>query len=229
MRYLGVFLWVLWTIPVWADEAPGRITVAGQGVISAAPDMATISVGVTQEAKLAVAALNATSEVTRRILASLQQAGVAAADMQTSNLNLGPQFSSYKSSGSDVPKIVGFVASNMISVRVRNLEDLGRVLDAVARDGANEFRGLQFGLQDPAPLENEARIAAVRDAMARAALYAQAAGVRLGRIISISEAGQVQPAMRMETMAFARDTGVPVVAGELDVRAEVTLVFAIDG
>ena len=92
------------------------------------------------------------------------------------------------------PRIVGYTVSNSVTVTVRDLAQLGPVLDAVVSSGVNQMNGLSFSIAEPEPLRNEARKMAVAEARTRAELYAQAAGVSLGRILSISEAGGVQPA-----------------------------------
>ncbi len=112
-------------------------------------------------------------------------------------------------------------------VRVRDLAALGGILDTVIADGANDFNGLRFGLQDPAPLMDEARRRAVDDAMARAALLAGAAGVTLGPVLSIDDQGGSRP-MPMAEMAMRMSAGAaPVAAGELTLTANVAMVFAI--
>lgn len=110
---------------------------------------------------------------------------------------------------------------------MRDLSALGSVLDAVIADGANSFQGLNFGLQDPEPTLDEARRRAVADGLRKAALYAAAAGVRLGPLTSLSEAGSNQPRPEMMQAARMSSDAVPVAPGEVTVSASVTMVFAI--
>ncbi|WP_299630984.1 SIMPL domain-containing protein [uncultured Roseobacter sp.] len=202
------------------------ITTTGQGAVEAAPDMATIRLGVTQEAKEAAAAMAATSEGVAAVLSRLSEAGIAPRDMQTNNISLQPVWSG-RGSNSDTPaKITGFVASNTLTVRVRDLAALGGILDLVVSDGANTFNGLSFGLQEPKPVADAARAEAVRDAIDRAQQLADAAGVVLGPIQSINEHGGM-PRPKMMEMAAARQMDAPVAAGELTVTASVNIVFAI--
>ncbi len=210
---------------VWADDPQAQITVTGQGRVAAVPDMATINLGVTNHAKAAGAAMAATSEATAKILQRLSDLGVEARDMQTSSLTLNPVWSDRNSSGSGNPDISGYVASNLVLVRVRDLSDLGRIMGAVIDDGANNFNGLQFTVQDPDPLLDEARQLAVADAMAKAELLTTAAGVGLGKVLSMAEQGGGRPVM-ME-MDSARSAGVPIAAGEVSISASVTMTFAI--
>ena len=217
-------IWFCATGVGWTEEMRA-ITVVGQGSVAAVPDMATISMGVTHEASVAAEAMAQVSAGVTAVLNRLSEAGVEARDMQTSSLSLQPVWSNHGNDGSQPPRITGFVASNQVTVRVRDLSGLGAVLDTVVQDGANTFNGLQFAMQEPAPLEAEARAAAVRDGMARAAQLAEAAGVTLGPVRSISENGPVQ-GMMME-MAAARSMDKAVAAGELSLEAQVSMVFSI--
>lgn len=227
-RFLAAVLFCsLLSGTAWAEPPERRITVAGEGRVEAAPDMATITLGVTHEAKEARAAMRATSEAVARVLERLAAMGIAPRDLQTRQLSLNPVWSDSSVSGNNRRRITGFVASNMVMVRVRDLAALGGILDTVIEDGANDFNGLRFGLQDPAPLMDEARRRAVADAMDRAKLLAGAAGVALGPVLSIDEhgGGTVAP---MAEMAMRMSAGAaPVAAGELTLTATVSMVFAI--
>ena len=217
----ATLLMVAFASPVLAqDAAPRQITVTGTGEVAAAPDMATIRLGVTHQAEVAQAAMDATSGAVSRVLERLDALGLEPRDVQTANLILNPLWSGQYSSGEAAPEITGFVASNTIAVRV--------VLQAVLEDGANTFDGLQFSMQEPKPLENEARRKAVEDAMEKAALLAEAAGVTLGPVQSISDHGGGGPVM-MEMASARMGSGVPVAAGEVTVSASVSMVFGIAG
>ncbi|MDQ1849089.1 SIMPL domain-containing protein [Gemmobacter fulvus] len=211
---------------VAADPAP-QITVTGEGQVNGAPDLATISLGVTTEGATAAEAMAANSAELARVMGNLTMAGIAAKDVQTTGLSINPNWQN-DSSGATVPRIAGYIASNMLTVRVRALEGLGSVLDAAVKDGANTLNGVEFGLADPAPAMDEARKRAVADARGRATLLAEAAGVTLGKIVSISESGGYQPPMPMMRMAAdAAGGAVPVAAGEVSVSANVTIVWAL--
>jgi uncharacterized protein len=203
-------------------QAQRTITVTGEGIVETAPDQATIALGVTTNAETAVAALAANSEAMTKMMEQLRAAGVAAADLQTSNLSLNPNWTSYGSSSSS--EISGYVASNMLNVRVRDLAELGAILDAAVTDGANTMNGITFGLSEPNPVMNEARTRAVADATSRATVLATAAGASLGPIVSITEGGTFPgPA----PMFRAESTAVPVATGELAMTASVTVTFEI--
>lgn len=211
--------------PVWA-ETIGQITVTGEGSVFAVPDMALISMGASAEADTAKRAMDQTSAITSAILNQLTDTGVAERDIQTSDLNLMPLWSN-RTSSENRPKIEGYQASSRVTVRVRDLDALGGILDAVLSDGANQLGGLQFLVSDPEPLLNEARVKAVADARARAELFAAAAGVQLGPLLSLNEGGAQMPRPEMMGMARMADAEVPVARGEAELRASVTLVYQI--
>lgn len=212
---------------VLAQEDARRITVTGEGRVETAPDMATVTLGVTTEADGAREAIDSNSRAMAAVLERLTAAGIADRDLQTSNFSVTPRFDYSRTDGRG--EITGFVAQNSVVVRVRDLDGLGGILDAVARDGANNFQGLQFGLQDPGPVEDDAREAAVSEARRKAELYAAAAGVRLGALMTLSEEGGARPQpMMMQAEMRAASDSVPVAAGEVSVTARVTLVYAIE-
>lgn len=212
-------------VPGWADDARRQITVTGQGAVQMAPDMAVISLGVTHQDKDAARAMARASEGAAAVLKRLEAQGVEGRDMQTSSVNLSPV---YSSRSSNVPQVVeGFRAGLMMTVRVRDLDALGGILGAVVQDGANRFSGLHFALSDPQTAEDAARAKAVKDALRKAALYAQAADVELGQVVSINEnGGGGYPQMRMAEAARMSD--VPIAEGELNISQSVTLVIALD-
>jgi uncharacterized protein YggE len=211
-------------LPSFADEA-ARITVTGEGSVNARPDMATVSLGVTTEAKTAADAMAANSVQLGLVLERLRGAGIEDRDLQTSGLSLNPNWQQVD--GQLTPTIVGYIASNMLTVRVRALDNLGSVLESAVTDGANTFNGLSFGLADPAAALNEARKLAVSDAMARAKLLSEAAGVTLGAVVAISEGGGMGGPMPMFRMDAAAASPVPVAAGEVATTASVTVVFEL--
>lgn len=210
-----------------AQDRP-TITVSGEGKVAHAPDMAMIDIGVTAEDPLANVALTTMSEQLAKVQARLTTVpGIAAEDLQTSNLSLSPRYKDGKYG--DQNAILGFVASSTLHVRVKQLDQLGGLLDQVVQDGANTLGGLRFDILDPAPLVEEARRAAVADARARAELYAEAAGVTLGPVIEIRESGgygRPQPEMMMYARAAA-DSGVPIAQGEVSLSASVSMVYQI--
>jgi uncharacterized protein len=213
-------------LAAWPALAAGTITVSGRGEVSAAPDKASVMLGVTTEAEEAAVAMRENSEAMAAVMARLTELGIAARDMQTSSLSLSPRWEAPRPTES-APRVTGFVASNMLTVEVRDLGALGGVLDAALGDGANTLGGLQFGIADDAELRHEARRAAVADAAARAGVLAGAAGVTLGPIEEIVEGGGFGGPMPRARMEMAMADSVPVAPGELTIEVTVTMTWAI--
>lgn len=208
-----------------ADVPPPVISVTGEGTVQAVPDMATLSLGVTTQGATAAEALAENTAALQKVVDRLKAAGVAPRDLQTTNLSINPTWSSYDSSSSQT--ITGYTASNVLMVRIRALDGLGAVLDAAVGDGANTLNGLTFGLSEPRPAQDAARKAATTDARARAELLAEAAGVKLGRILSISEGASFADPAPMYKAADAVAAPVPVEAGEIGMNAAVTITFEL--
>lgn len=229
MRYFLIGLILLIAAPATAADLTRQITVVGQGSVDAAPDMATISMGVISEAKTGATAMAKNSGVLAGVLKQLGDAGIDARDVQTSNLSLSPRWDNSRSSNTGQHEITGFVASNTVTVWVRDLDNLGVILDAVVQNGANSFNGLSFGLQEPQPAQDAARKVAVADALRKAQLYATATGVTLGDVLTISEVAQrgVSPVMMPMAADMMQSRAVPVSQGEVSVAASVAVVYAI--
>ena len=208
-----------------AQTSP-TISVSGEGRVAASPDMATISLGVTTFGDSAAAAMAKNSEELTKVMANLTAAGIEAKDIQTTGLMLNPNWS-YDSSGG-AGTINGYTAMNMVNVRVRALDGLGAVLDAAVKDGANTLNGLTFGIADPQPVTDEARKLAVADAVRKAGLLAEAAGVKLGAVTAISEqTGYTDPAPMFRAEASAAPGGVPVAGGEVAMTITVNMTWAL--
>ncbi len=202
------------------------ITVTGEGSVAVSPDLAFVNLGVSQDADTADQALTGMSVAMAAVLARLDAAGIAPADIQTGQLSLDPRYDYNSYDG--VPKMLGFTATTMVDVRVRDLAKLGGVLDAVVEDGANRLGGVRFDVVDKTDVMETARRAAVADAMARAAVFADAAGVTLGDLVSLTETAGYTAPMPMTALRMEADAGsVPVATGEVSLQAMVTMVYAI--
>ncbi len=212
-----------------AAEA-GRVVVSAEGRASAVPDMATITLGVVAEAESAQEAVAQMSRAAQAVLDRLSEEGIAPRDLQTSRLSLSPRWRREDGQRETPPAIAGYTAETTVTARIRELDSLGAVLDAAVGGGSNQFRGLSFGLSDPQPVLDAARRAAVAEATRRADLYAEAAGLTLGEVLRLEEADAPgpRPMMRAE-MAMADSSPVPVAEGELDVSAQIRMVWAIEG
>lgn len=229
MRRIGaIVVAVLLAGAAWAEGEVARITVTGEGRVAAVPDMATVSLGVSAQAETAKAAMDRTSDGVAALLVQLAAAGVEDRDIHTSGLSLGPVWQ-HSRTGDEPPRITGFSAANTVTVRVRALDELGRLLDGALAGGVNTLHGVSFGLQDPMPRLDEARAEAVADAWRKAELLAGAAGVSLGPILSIAEDQGVSGPMPMFRMEAAMADAVPVAAGETEVTARVTIVWQLGG
>lgn len=224
-RWLAIYLLVIGGAAV-AQENARTLSVTGTGAVAVKPDQATIAVGVETDARRAAEALEVNSALMGQVLAALADAGVADQDVQTTALTLHPQYDN-RSSGQGIG-IARYVARNMLTIRVRRIDDLGPVLDAVNDAGANAIHSIQFGVSDPEPHRDAARQAAVRDATRKAALLAEAAGVALGPLMVLTEGGATRPQPMAMARAESMAMDVPIAEGEVSLSATVHLVFAIE-
>jgi len=219
------FVIVCALLPALSAQAEGRIVVNGEGRVEIAPDMATISLGVTTEAKTAKDALDLNNKATASLLERVNSAGVASQDVQTNSLSLSPNWARNNSDGTS--SIVGYIANNQVTLRVRNLQLLGELLDDVVSTGANTFNGLTFGLQDSDPIADLARRKAVADAKRKAKLFAEEAGVTLGSVAEISETTASSPTPMFRQSGALMEAAVPIAEGEVSVTASVVVIFVI--
>ncbi|MBT8418675.1 MAG: SIMPL domain-containing protein [Silicimonas sp.] len=225
LRCVLVGMALLAPVAAVADETARRVSVDGVGRVSVVPDMAVVSLGVQREARDAGSAMRAASEAMEGVLARIAEAGIAPDDVQTTRIGLDPRWQ--HSQDGSMPRVVGYVASNDLSVRVRDLSGLGVLLDTVVSDGANTMQGLSFSVAEDAALQDEARVAAVEDAARKAGMLAEAAGATLGEVISISEGGQGGGPVPMFEAAEAMRSAVPVAAGQVDIVVTVRATFAL--
>ncbi len=217
-----------------ADELRPRILVTGQGSADLAPDMAVLDLSVMREAETARAALDANSAAMNDVLAAMRAEGIESRDLQTSGFSIQPKYiyPAPNSTGNrEAPRIVGYTVRNSLTVRVRDIGKVGRILDRSVTLGVNEGGNISFTNADPSAAVTEARINAMQDAIAKAATLAEAAGVKTGAILEISEqmySPRPAPIARAE-MSMARSAdAVPVAAGENSYRVTVNVSFAID-
>ncbi len=238
IRYPAILAALCLVLPLSAaaadEDSKRQLTIVAEGQVTAEPDLATVSLGVVSEARTAAAALNANTASMGDIVARLKATGVAERDLQTSGFNVSPIYSQpvRRSDGHQAaPQITGYRVHNTLNVRIRDLEETGAILDVAVTLGANSINGPHFTVAEPEPLRNEARRKAVAEARARAALYAEAAGVTLGDILAIDEAGGGGPPrpMAMARMeSLAADASVPIEAGELTFHEQVRIVWEIE-
>lgn len=223
---------VLNTAPAFAQETrmPRNIALTGHGEVRMAPDLASINVGVLSQAATAAEALAANGVSMNAIFASLKAAGIAEKDMQTSNFMVQPRYD-YNNQNNQPPKLIGYDVSNNVTVTVRKIETLGSVLDQVVKSGSNVVNGIQFSITRPEVAQDEARKLALADARHKAEIYATAANVKLGNILTLSEGTVFQPPVPMQAKmmrgeGMASDT--PIAAGEQVLAIDVNVVWQIE-
>ncbi|MEX3012044.1 SIMPL domain-containing protein [Hoeflea sp. TYP-13] len=222
-------------VPALASDAPkpGLVSVTGQGTAHLVPDMAVITLTVMRQEKTARAALDANNSAMAEVLAAMKADGIESRDLQTSGFSINPQYFYPKSDGTRPvePTITGYSVSNSLTVRIRNLDMLGAILDKSVTLGVNQGGQISFTNDDPSEAVSKARTAAVKDAVAKAATLAEAAGVSLGRISQINEQHSVpqpMPMMRAEMAMKSADAAVPVATGENQYQVNVNVTFEIN-
>jgi uncharacterized protein YggE len=197
------------------------LSLSAHGEMHVTPDKAALTLGVQTKAPTAAEAMRQNADQMTMVIAALRRAGVAEKDIRTSNINLAAQ---YDYQQNQTPRLTGYEAANDVSVTVDDLTRLGPAIDAVTAAGANQLYGISFGLKDPGAAEDAARRQAVQALRAKAALYAEATGYRVGRLISLSEGGgyRAPQVQGVPVMAMARAAApTPVSAGELTVRIDI--------
>lgn len=207
-------------------QAP-TINVQGEGRASVAPDLATVSLGVTTQAATAAQAMSDNATRQTAIIEALRAQGVAPADLQTQGLSLSP-LQDYSREGQP-PVITGYQAQNIVTARIRELPRLGAILDTMVGAGATDVQGITFSREDAAATEDRARTEAVAEARRRAEVIARAAGMELGPLVSLTDTSMTQGPRPMAMMARAADAeaSTPVEAGELTLSAQVTGVWSL--
>lgn len=204
------------------DVPPPGIVVRGEAQKSVAPDTALIEAGVSNFAKSARAAAEATNLAMGKVLLELKNAGIDGKDIQTSQLSLQPQYADRPGPS----EVTGYVAKNIVSVRVRDVAALAGILDRLMVAGANEVRGISFTVSNASKLLDEARTEAVADARRKAEIYARAAGLTLGAPLSIAEESGPS-VMPMRKMAADLSAGAQVAPGEQTLNVSVTVNWGI--
>lgn len=204
------------------------LEISAQGETRRTPDLATISAGVVTQAADAATAMRENAARMDRVLAALKRAGVADRDVRTASISLSPQ---YRYGENQPPIITGYQASNSVTVKFREIARSGTILDALVATGANQISGPELGLDNPNAAMDEARLDAVAKARARAELYAKAAGLRVKRILSISEGVYDMPRpmpVMVRGMAMAQDAESKIMPGEQQVGVTLSVRFELE-
>lgn len=217
-----------------ADDAAARrtMTLSGTGEVNARPDIAYLDSGVVTEGKTAAEALTENTKAMTAIFTSLEAMKIAKDDIRTSQFSVNPVYEQppMRPDGTQqTPKIRGYQVTNQVTVTVRKLDSIGAVLDQLVQVGSNRLDSIRFDIENPEPLLNKAREAAVSDALRKAKLYARAAGVALGPVITIAEGGGNYPQpVYMKAMAMRDSAPVPVAAGTQQISSNVSLTIGIE-
>jgi len=219
-----------------AQEAPdpdapqiraGQLHLSATGSVSAAPDMARVTAGVVAEAPTASEAMADQRTRMTAVIEALSDAGIEARDIQTTGLSLSPVYASYERR-QDSPRITSYRASNRVTVIARDLTTVGPTLDALVESGANTIDGISFAIDDSDEMMDEARREAIATLLARAELYADAVGVRVGRLVNMSESGGFSPQpLYAVSRSMSAESVTPVAAGELTLSVTVNATFEL--
>jgi uncharacterized protein YggE len=207
--------------------APSGIQVTGTGDVHVTPDLAVTNIGIEVTSATLSEATDEANTKMAAVIDKIKGLGVADKDIQTTSYNVNP-LTDQSGSNNSTPKITGYRVSNQVSVTVRKIGDLGKILDAATSAGANNIYGVNFGVADPTSFQQQARAAAVKDAQDKANQLAQAGGLTLGKIVSIDETQESQPIPRSAApLAFSAAGSVPIQTGELEISVSVNVRFAL--
>ncbi|TIN36990.1 MAG: SIMPL domain-containing protein, partial [Mesorhizobium sp.] len=203
--------------------------VTGEGEATAAPDLALLTLSVMREAKTARAALDANNDAMASVIAAMKSAGIKERDLQTAGIQISPRYNfTNKPDGSQEAELIAYQVTNTLSVRIRDIDKTGEILDRTVSLGVNQGGGISFSNEDPTATVTEARKKAVADAMAKARTLAEAAGVSIGRVLEITDQNVAPPPIPMTAKAFdAARESVPVQAGENSYTVQVTVTFEL--
>jgi uncharacterized protein YggE len=224
-----------WTAPAAAQQASitqsiagTRLDITATGEVTRVPDVAIISAGVVSRAATASAAMQDAANRMDRVLAALKRAGIESRDIQTSSVNLNPE---YRYPENQSPQLTGYTASNTVTVRFRDIRNSGKILDALVSQGANQINGPNLTIDKPEAALDEARGKAIAEGRARAELYARSLGLHVARVVAVSESGGYAvppPAPPMPVMARAYDSAqTKIEPGEQKLQVTLTMTFEL--
>ena len=204
-----------------------RLDVSATGEVTRVPDVAIISAGVVSRSTTATGALQDTANRMSRALAALKRAGIEDRDIQTSNVSLNPE---YRYVENQPPQLVGYTASNTVTVRFRDIRNSGKILDALVAQGANQINGPTLTVDKPESALDEARAKAIAIGRARAELYARSLGLRVVRVVSVNESGgsyPVPPPMPMYARADMAQAKTSIEPGEQKLQVNLAMTFEL--
>jgi uncharacterized protein YggE len=211
-----------------AQERISTLALSGEGTAEAAPELATVQIGVAVTAKVAKDALVENSKLLTAALNAAKENGIEPRDLQTSGLSLRPDI--VRAEKWPHREVIGYQVNNVVTMRVRDISKLGGLLDRLVVLGINDIRSIDFSVANPAPLIEQARAEAIKDVMRKAEKYAEAANLRIVRVLELNESSVQLPSPRpmvLTRAASAPRPDVPIEGGELTYRAQVHAVFEI--
>lgn len=209
--------------PILNPKIP-TIQVTGMGSVQAKPDTASISIGVSTEDGNAQNAVSRNNAATAKVISELSAAALEKKDLKTSNFSVYPQ---YRTEGAEKHQVVTYRASNTVTVTVRDLDKVGDILTKAVAAGSNQISGPNFSISEPEKYLSEARKKAVENAIAKASVYANAAGLKLGSILSMVEEGATVPVYAPRAAFATAAAPVPVEAGEESLQARILLIVEL--
>lgn len=204
-----------------------RLDVNASGEVTRAPDIAVVSAGVVTRAASAGSALQQAAARMARVRTALRAAGIEDRDIQTSNISLNPE---YRYDNNQPPRLTGYTASNTVNVRFRDIASAGKVIDALVAEGANQINGPTLTIDKPEAALDEARAKAVAAGRARADLYARSLGMRVVRVVAVSETGSsypVPPPMPMMARAEMAAADTKIDPGEQKLQVNLAMTFEL--
>ena len=204
-----------------------RLDVSATGEVTRVPDVAIISAGVVSRSTTATGALQDTANRMSRVLAALKRAGIEDRDIQTSNVGLNPE---YRYVENQPPQLVGYTASNTVTVRFRDIRNSGKILDALVAQGSNQINGPTLTVDKPESALDEARAKAIAIGRARAELYARSLGLRVVRLVSVNESGgsyPVPPPMPIYARADMAQAKTSIEPGEQKLQINLAMTFEL--
>ena len=207
--------------------AGARLDINATGEVTRVPDLAVITAGVVTRSATASGALQQAANRMQRVRAALKAAGIEDRDIQTSNISLNPE---YRYENNQPPKLVGYGASNQLTVRFRDIANSGKILDALVTEGANSISGPNLTIDKPEAALDEARAKAVTNGRARAELYARSLGMRIVRVVSVSESGgsyPVPPPMPYVAAERAGAADTKIDPGEQKLQVNLAMTFEL--
>ena len=204
------------------------VEVSGEGSVSAAPDFAQVTLGVTSTGKNAGEALAANAKAANALVSLIKAERIAPADIQTSEVSISPMFSQPSPGQASPAAITGYSVSNSVAVTVRDIARLGALIDKAVAAGANSVYAIGFGHNDPSALLDKARPLALADARRKAEIYADAGGARIGRLMVLTEeVGPQPPVAFSRAYAAGAAAPTPIEAGEEKLTVTVTARFEL--